>query len=467
MDSRRGSFRGQSPQNSGNSNGSNNNNNNNNNTAGNNSNGGNTNKDERGWLGKWWRKSAVQGTKTTPTSEATHTAGNASPDTSGERPPVRDDFEMIMDSSSPQPSSSPTTRTTTTQNTRSNNPRNNNSNYSYTIDLNTGSSTTSNNNSTSNNTNYSNTNLNNNTNSSTTSYNNSNSNNSMLTEDRRKDEEEYEGILAQEEEPKFNQNSSTSPSQPNTVTLQQNPPQNTNFSSTTNNNNNNNTNSPDVNISQLLDDYNLNFKLGGIDFCCAVCTDILYRPVSTTCGHTFCKACLEEALKHKPHCPICRDTISQLQHFKVNLLIEQILLLNFAKQYKEREAEAFQNLKNKKKIIIGNTHERMTTRTSNQHKWKFYVQIIDDTLGHGGKEVPPSKYIEKLEVFLHPSFTPSHITLTKEPFEVTRLGWGMFNITGKIHFKSHLRLTPLVFNHMLCFQGGKQMAIEIEFPPEK
>ena len=225
-------------------------------------------------------------------------------------------------------------------------------------------------------------------------------------------------------------------------------------------------NSQQANISQLLDDYNLNFKLNGVDFSCAVCTDLIYRPVSSTCGHTFCKMCLEEALKHKPHCPICRDTISQLQHFKVNLLIEQILLLNFPQQYKERQLEATQATKNKKKIIIGNTHERVTTRTSNQHKWRFYVQIIDDTLGHGGKEVSPSKFIEKLEVFLHPSFTPSHIVLTKEPFEITRLGWGMFNINGKIHFKSHLRLTPLVFNHMLCFQGGKQMAIEIELPTE-
>jgi len=92
------------------------------------------------------------------------------------------------------------------------------------------------------------------------------------------------------------------------------------------------------------------------------------------------------------------------------------------------------------------------------------VQIIDDSLGHSGKEIHARKYIEKVELFLHPSFSPSHIILTQEPFEITRLGWGMFNINGKVHFNKNLRLTPLIFNHMLCFSGGKQMAIDVNLP---
>jgi hypothetical protein len=33
------------------------------------------------------------------------------------------------------------------------------------------------------------------------------------------------------------------------------------------------------------------------DFVCIICFDLYYQPVTTNCGHTFCKECLSNTLK--------------------------------------------------------------------------------------------------------------------------------------------------------------------------
>lgn len=100
----------------------------------------------------------------------------------------------------------------------------------------------------------------------------------------------------------------------------------------------------------------------------------------------------------------------------------------------------------RKKIIIGNTHEALAVCVSlsmfwlftqqtnliktkpiqgqnrNNHKWKFFVMVLDEDQNLGAvPKVPSSYYIEKIEVFLHPTFTPNRIVLTGEPFEIKRV----------------------------------------------
>ncbi|KAI1006303.1 hypothetical protein K3495_g1910 [Podosphaera aphanis] len=44
---------------------------------------------------------------------------------------------------------------------------------------------------------------------------------------------------------------------------------------------------------------------------CAICRCILVDPISTTCQHTFCSECLENALTHSSTCPIDRSALSK------------------------------------------------------------------------------------------------------------------------------------------------------------
>ncbi|KAM0436021.1 hypothetical protein ACHAPT_002913 [Fusarium lateritium] len=39
---------------------------------------------------------------------------------------------------------------------------------------------------------------------------------------------------------------------------------------------------------------------------CQVCYALFYDPLTTPCGHTFCRSCLHRILDHSRYCPICR-----------------------------------------------------------------------------------------------------------------------------------------------------------------
>ena len=42
---------------------------------------------------------------------------------------------------------------------------------------------------------------------------------------------------------------------------------------------------------------------------CQVCYSLLLDPLTTTCGHTFCRKCVARVLDHSNLCPICRRTL--------------------------------------------------------------------------------------------------------------------------------------------------------------
>lgn len=84
---------------------------------------------------------------------------------------------------------------------------------------------------------------------------------------------------------------------------------------------------------------------------------------------------------------------------------------------------------NKTKVIqtftieVGNVHRYVPQRGANQHDWTFFVR--------------PSRtgIIKEVHVHLHPSFRPTHIVCREAPFEVSRVGWGVFEIVAEVIFK--------------------------------
>nr|XP_015200921.1 PREDICTED: LON peptidase N-terminal domain and RING finger protein 1 [Lepisosteus oculatus] len=48
------------------------------------------------------------------------------------------------------------------------------------------------------------------------------------------------------------------------------------------------------------------------DFECSLCMRLFYEPVTTPCGHTFCKSCLERCLDHMPQCPLCKESLKEV-----------------------------------------------------------------------------------------------------------------------------------------------------------
>ncbi|XP_055473251.1 tripartite motif-containing protein 43-like [Psammomys obesus] len=65
---------------------------------------------------------------------------------------------------------------------------------------------------------------------------------------------------------------------------------------------------------------------------CPICLGCLTDPVTTSCGHSFCRACLclsWEDLQVPVHCPTCRHP-SQQKDFRTNLVLKK--LVNIARQ---------------------------------------------------------------------------------------------------------------------------------------
>ncbi|GAA5974552.1 hypothetical protein JCM11641_002086 [Rhodosporidiobolus odoratus] len=52
------------------------------------------------------------------------------------------------------------------------------------------------------------------------------------------------------------------------------------------------------------------------DLDCQVCVQLLHDPVTTPCGHSFCRTCLARAYDHSDKCPLCRADLPSLPTFR-------------------------------------------------------------------------------------------------------------------------------------------------------
>lgn len=61
---------------------------------------------------------------------------------------------------------------------------------------------------------------------------------------------------------------------------------------------------------------------------CLVCYNLMLDPTTTTCGHTFCRKCLERVMDHSNICPFCRRVIhapASLQNTSGNTILNSLL----------------------------------------------------------------------------------------------------------------------------------------------
>lgn len=48
---------------------------------------------------------------------------------------------------------------------------------------------------------------------------------------------------------------------------------------------------------------------------CQLCYMLLYQPLTTPCGHTFCRVCFARSLDHSSNCPLCRASMPSFSFF--------------------------------------------------------------------------------------------------------------------------------------------------------
>eukprot|EP00026_Physarum_polycephalum_P011590 Phypoly_transcript_11825.p1 GENE.Phypoly_transcript_11825~~Phypoly_transcript_11825.p1 ORF type:complete len:262 (+),score=53.89 Phypoly_transcript_11825:186-971(+) len=77
------------------------------------------------------------------------------------------------------------------------------------------------------------------------------------------------------------------------------------------------------------------------DFECPLCFQVYLQPVTTPCGHVFCKQCLFRAFQHSCSCPLCRFKIdpSLNQKYSVNIVLMNVIEKYFPKEHRERVSQ--------------------------------------------------------------------------------------------------------------------------------
>lgn len=76
-------------------------------------------------------------------------------------------------------------------------------------------------------------------------------------------------------------------------------------------------------------------------FSCIICLKLLYEPVTTPCGHSFCRTCLCRAIDITDHCPVCRSVLylqDPAQMALTNTLRDAIQVA-FPNEYENRRKE--------------------------------------------------------------------------------------------------------------------------------
>lgn len=154
---------------------------------------------------------------------------------------------------------------------------------------------------------------------------------------------------------------------------------------------------------------------------CPICLDLFNQPVSTPCGHNFCRECLQRywQTSNMPQCPMCKHKLYMRPDLKVNTFISEV-------------ASHFKELVEKK-----NENESSAMDQSEGHKGEVSCDVCI------GKTVKAFKScLDCLASFCETHLEPHHVLGT---FKKHRLIKPMINMQDRV-CKQHEKLLDLFCN---------------------
>jgi transcription initiation factor IIF auxiliary subunit len=242
---------------------------------------------------------------------------------------------------------------------------------------------------------------------------------------------------------------------------------------------------------------------------CSICFVIIVEPIRISCSHLYCLDCIERLLTGVDddiRCPMDRKAFDYRTDIKYD---ESVFIRNYNLQPNECKKvidSILSNRLDKKnlkeyRIAYGNLHEYIPSENNNNHKWVAFAYLKEcdltkKNLLDGFKyrfnlfwitnsfdeklkaleenkkliedlEIDQNRIIKRVTYKLHPTFNPSCVFVQESPFEITRYGWGAFNITLNVEFQDNLNIQNLELDHFICFEkpsseNYKQIFIDVD-----
>ena len=113
------------------------------------------------------------------------------------------------------------------------------------------------------------------------------------------------------------------------------------------------------------------------EFECLICMDILLEPVTTICGHTFCRYCLIQYLKENKNCPLCRKPIFQsVDNLSKNIILENIIKKKYPSKYEKKQKDLSLALEKINKESRGKHKDVPTIFIEQLYVWPNLVREI-------------------------------------------------------------------------------------------
>eukprot|EP00942_MAST-04A_sp_MAST-4A-sp1_P014394 g14394.t1 len=77
------------------------------------------------------------------------------------------------------------------------------------------------------------------------------------------------------------------------------------------------------------------------EFTCNVCKELMYEPVTTNCGHNFCRDCLVMWMekRKKYSCPTCRNKVGHNWRMPINTVVWNAMLTMYPERLKKRKRD--------------------------------------------------------------------------------------------------------------------------------
>jgi len=73
---------------------------------------------------------------------------------------------------------------------------------------------------------------------------------------------------------------------------------------------------------------------------CTICQQLFLEPITTSCGHTFCKTCILRVSDYDNKCPLCRRVILVSPDCTPNVVLMEIIQSHLPEQLIQRKQEA-------------------------------------------------------------------------------------------------------------------------------